>query len=84
MTKPIEGIAWPLRTDRLTLRPATAADAAATWQFRRIEEVARWLTSAPATLDNHRRDFTHPASLAKTLIVEKRGEVIGDLMLAVE
>jgi RimJ/RimL family protein N-acetyltransferase len=27
-------VAWPVRTRRLTLRPATAEDAAATWEFR--------------------------------------------------
>ena len=38
----------------------------------------------PATLDDYRTGFEDPSSLAKTLIVELDGEVVGDLMLAVE
>ncbi|HEY0690819.1 MAG TPA: hypothetical protein VGD71_17490 [Kribbella sp.] len=29
---------------RLTLRPATPDDVEATWQFRRLDDVSRWLT----------------------------------------
>jgi RimJ/RimL family protein N-acetyltransferase len=72
-----------LHTERLTLRPATADDVEATWRFRRLESVSEWLTSAPATLDAYRAQFLGPEWLGKTLIIEHDGEVIGDLMLAV-
>lgn len=88
MTLPVhpvlEGISWPLRTDRLTLRPATRADVEATWRFRRLGDVSRWITRAPGTLEEYRVDFEDVGSLAKTLVVELDGEVIGDLMLRVE
>jgi RimJ/RimL family protein N-acetyltransferase len=81
---PLDSIRWPVRTTRLTLRPATRDDLDATWQFRRLEEVSHWLTRAPATPEEHRAAFEDPDSLDKTLVVELRGEVIGDLMLQVE
>jgi len=81
---PLDGIAWPVRTERLSLRPATTGDVEATWRFRRLESVSRWLTTAVGTLDEHRSLFEKPESLAKTLVIELEGEVIGDLMLAVQ
>jgi RimJ/RimL family protein N-acetyltransferase len=81
---PLDAITWPVRTERLTLRPASRDDLEATWGFRRLEDVSRWLTRAPATLEEYRAGFEDPGSLAKTLIVELDGEVVGDLMLAVE
>ncbi len=84
MDSPLDAVAWPVRTDRLSLRPATADDLEATWQFRRLESVSRWLTSAPSTVEDYRTKFVDPARLATTLVVELRGTVIGDLMLRVE
>jgi RimJ/RimL family protein N-acetyltransferase len=83
MSAPFDAITWPVHTDRLTLRPATIADLDATWQYRRLDEVSRWLTQAPATLEQYRTRFEDPDSLAKTLIVESAGEIIGDLMLQI-
>ena len=84
MTTGLAALSWPLRTDRLTIRPATAGDADATWQFRRREDVSRWLTRADATLEEHRTSFEAPDSLARTLVIERGGVVIGDLMVRVE
>ena len=75
---------WPRRTDRLTLRPATADDAEATWRFRSRADVSRWLSRAPTSLELYRARFEAPDSLAKTIVVERAGEVIGDLMLNVQ
>ena len=80
----LAALAWPLHTDRLTLRPAVPGDADATWQFRRRADVSRWLTRAPATLDEHRSWFEVPDNLAKTLVIERSGAVIGDLMVRIE
>jgi RimJ/RimL family protein N-acetyltransferase len=75
----------PLHTERLTLRPATAGDAEATWRFRRLESVNEWLTGSPATLDGYRALFSEPARLATTVIVARGHDpaapIIGDLML---
>lgn len=75
----------PLRTERLTLRPARPDDADATWTFRQLNSVNEWLTGCPADLDGYRDLFTDPARLATTVIVELRhpavGPVIGDFMV---
>lgn len=84
MSTPLETLTWPVHTDRLTLRPATHEDLEATWSFRRLDDVSRWLTRAPTTPEAHRAAFGTPESMAKTLVVVLDGEVIGDLMLEVE
>lgn len=80
---PLAQLRWPVNTRRLSLRPATADDLDATWKFRRRDDVSLWLTRAPATLDEYRPLFLDPASLAKSLVIELDGDVIGDLMLDV-
>src|SRR4051812_37542007 len=77
---PPSGPERPLYTERLTLRPATADDAEATWRFRRLESVNEWLTGTPADLDGYRELFSEPARLATTVIVTLGHDVIGDLM----
>jgi len=75
-------LARPLRTERLTLRPATLDDADPTWAYRRLDPVNAWLTGCPADLDGYRALFVEPARLATTVIVTLgHGPVIGDLML---
>ena len=76
-------LSWPVTTARLDLRPATADDAEAVWAFRRLPEVVRWMTRAPETFEDHQAVFEQPEYLAKTLIVELEGEVVGDLMLSI-
>jgi RimJ/RimL family protein N-acetyltransferase len=75
----------PLRTDRLTLRPATADDAEATWKYRRLDTVNQWLTGSPADLAGYRRLFSEPDRLAATVIValghRAAAPIIGDFML---
>jgi RimJ/RimL family protein N-acetyltransferase len=77
-------LTWPVRADRLLLRPATAADAEPTWRFRQLESVGRWITAAPATFEDYEAVVAEPERLAKTLVVEHDGTIIGDLMVAVE
>jgi RimJ/RimL family protein N-acetyltransferase len=80
----LDELTWPVQTERLTLRPATVADVEPTWRFRQLEPVSQWLTRAIGSLEDHRSLFEDPDSLAKTIIVELSGEVIGDLMLDVK
>jgi RimJ/RimL family protein N-acetyltransferase len=65
------------------LRAATISDVEATWRFRRLESVSRWLTRAPQDLGEYRRQLTDAKSLAKSLVFEHDGAVVGDLMVAV-
>jgi RimJ/RimL family protein N-acetyltransferase len=80
----LDTVTWPVRTERLTLRPATRDDLEATWRFRRLDVVSRWITRAPTTLAEYRPQFEDPESLARTLVIEHGGAVIGDLMVRPE
>ena len=84
MDDPLLAVSWPCRTTRLSIRRATPADIDATWAFRRLEEVNRWLTRAPASVEEYRDAFVDPDRLVATLVVELDGHVIGDLMLRVD
>lgn len=84
VAEPLARVSWPRRTGRLVLRPARADDAEATWRFRHLEAVGRWLTEVPSDVGAYRESFGDPARLATTLVVELEGRVIGDLMLRVE
>ena len=84
MTSPLDAISWPARSDRLAIRPATLDDLEAMWAYRRIDEVSRWLTRAPASFEEFRPHLEDPEGLAKTLVIELDGAVIGDLMLQID
>lgn len=84
MPQDLSAVPWPVHTERLTIRPATADDVEATWQIRRLPEVGQWLTSAPTVRASYAEHFVDPERLAKTLVIELDGVPVGDLMLAVE
>lgn len=80
----IAALSWPKRTERLSLRPVTAGDLEALWQIRRQESVGRWMTSASVDRRAFREVMADGDRMAKTLVIERDGVVIGDLMLAPE
>ncbi len=84
MANALDAVAWPVRTDRLVLRRATPADVEATWAYRRLPEVGRWLSADSPTLEEYRERVGEPGRLERTLVVELAGVVIGDLMIRVE
>lgn len=75
---------WPVRTDRLLVRPAVAADTAATRAIRARPDVSRWLTSAVGDPASYATRFVEPERLGRTLVVERAGVLVGDLMLRLE
>ena len=83
MGSPLDAVTWPVRTARLSLRRTTPDDLEATWEYRGLAEVGRWLTSASSTVDEYRAMFEDPERLAMLLVVELDGAVIGDLMVKV-
>ena len=81
---PLDAVPWPVHTPRLSIRRATPSDTETTWPYRQLETVGEWISFAPKTLEDYRASFEEPGRLAKTLIIDKDGAVIGDLMLAVQ
>ncbi len=79
-----DDVPWPIRTDRLLIRPVTPADAAAVWRYRQLPAVYDWITTAPAHAPAFEAYFVEPHRQAVTLAVEQDGVVIGDLYLHVE
>jgi RimJ/RimL family protein N-acetyltransferase/catechol 2,3-dioxygenase-like lactoylglutathione lyase family enzyme len=84
MTPALSDLSWPKTTARLTIRPPTADDVEPTWQYRRLPQVGEWITAAPGTVEEYAVHFLDQTRLAKTLIIELDGQVVGDLMLALE
>jgi len=81
----LDDVAFPLRTQRLTIRRARPEDAAAIWAYRRLEPVARFMTALPGPLEDFRTTFTEPDRLGRTLVVELvDGTLVGDLMVRVD
>lgn len=83
-TDPLDGIPWPLRTDRLQLRRAQRPDAEATWAFRRLPEFTQWMTRAPLSFEDYSAQFSDDSSLGRTLVIELDDIVIGDLWVSVQ
>jgi RimJ/RimL family protein N-acetyltransferase len=84
MRPTLDRIEWPVRTERLLLRPGSVDDLEATWRFRRLDEVSRWITAAPTTRAAYGERFVEAERLAKTVIVQLGDVVIGDLMVSIE
>lgn len=74
-------LAWPRRTDRLTIRPTVLADAVADFEIRRDPAVAQWLTTFPSDFAAHEAYFAD--RLGITLAIELAGRFIGQLKIDV-
>ncbi len=75
------GPAWPQLTERLRIRPATPADAQATWAYRRLPESSRWVNSAWKDYESYARSFREPSHLSERLVVEYDGGVVGEVVV---
>ena len=76
-------ISWPRRTDRLTIRPARSGDLRAVFDIRTLPEVGQWMPERPPSYVGFVLRFGELALLARTLVMELDGVVIGDLYLQV-
>ncbi len=53
------------------------------WQYRRLDEVARYMTRLPGPLAEFRESFAEAGRLGVTLIVQRDGQIVGDLMIRI-
>lgn len=80
---------WPVRTERLQVRPMTEADVDAMWEWRRLPEVNRWLGLAPDTIEAFRERYRDPDRLAAMYLIEllpgddSDPRPIGDVMIRI-
>jgi RimJ/RimL family protein N-acetyltransferase len=84
MSRLHDDVPWPVVTDRLVLRPATAADADALYAIRSRPDVAEWVTSAWTDRDDFQSGYVDTARYGKVIVIERDGEVIGELMISIE
>ena len=84
MPQDLSAVAWPVRTERLALRPATPDDVDATYAFRRLPELAEWVTHDVQSRDDYAAMFLAPDRISSTLVMERDGVVVGDLMIRIE
>jgi RimJ/RimL family protein N-acetyltransferase len=77
-------LSWPRRTERLSFRPADAADLAAVFAYRSREDVAQWMPDRPTSYDAWLLQLGKSDVMGRTLVVELDGQVIGDLYLHIE
>jgi RimJ/RimL family protein N-acetyltransferase len=79
----LDRVSWPRRTSRLRLRPATGDDLRALFDIHTQPEVGYWETEHPTSYAAFALRFGERGLLARTLVVELDGVVIGDLYLRV-
>ena len=84
MPQDLSAIAWPVRTERLTIRPCEPGDLEATWRLRSSPGVGEWLTQAHDDREEYEQRFRNPDRMAMILVVKKDGQVVGYAMLVIE
>lgn len=77
----LDRLSWPLRTDRLAVRPATVEDLDALGRIQNLPEVATWLPSSAGTQADYLLRMGRHSLLPRTLAVELGPVVIGELYL---
>ena len=80
---PFERLSWPVRTERLLLRPLEADDVPAVFEIRRQPEVARWMSALPDDYAEFAQAFSDPARTDTMLVMLHGGVLVGDLYVAV-
>jgi RimJ/RimL family protein N-acetyltransferase len=74
-------IAWPVRTDRLTLRPYAPNDLDALWAFEQLPEVQEWLGWAPHSRDELSEAMDSKSSATTHVMVLLGPTIIGHIMI---
>src|SRR5689334_4335187 len=83
-TTTLADLTWPVRTDRLEIRPLREGDADALWAYRRLPEVSMWTGSRSPDRSAFAERYLSPEKLRESLAVEHDGRIVGDLLVTVE
>lgn len=83
MAPTLADLDWPLRTERLVIRPSRADDAEALHAVRTHPLIATWAHSVPTGLPEWQERYRDPAVVGRLLTVEVDGQLAGELMVAV-
>lgn len=87
MPQDLSAVPWPVRTDRLTIRPCTVEDLPPLYEIRRRPEVSEWLPTLPTDRDAFVERLADPERLTRTLTLELghgvHAQVVGDLYLSI-
>ncbi len=84
MNLSLDDLDWPVCTRRLVIRPALDDDEEAMWSYRRLEATSMWLNTLHRDRAAFAAWFHDPAERANTLVIERSGVVIGNLLVRVE
>lgn len=79
----LDQVSWPITTERLSIRRSEESDAAAFQAYRRLPEVAEWLPRLSEDLASVQERFRDEDFRIRTLVIERDGQVIGDLYLSI-
>jgi RimJ/RimL family protein N-acetyltransferase len=77
-------LTWPVRTERLSLRPLQVEDSQAVWKYRQLPEVSLWTGARSPDYAAFEARFLTPERLPESLVVEHDGRIVGDLMITAE
>jgi RimJ/RimL family protein N-acetyltransferase len=80
---PFERLTWPVRTERLLIRPIRPDDLPAIFAIRSQPAVALWLSGAATSYDAFAEEWTSTDRLDTTLAIELGDRLVGDLFLKV-
>lgn len=91
MTDHLAGVAWPLQTERLSIRRVRPDDVEHTWRYRRLPEVGEYIGWWTDSFDEYRERQLQPEREAIMLTIELPAAdpaasptIIGDVMVKVE
>jgi RimJ/RimL family protein N-acetyltransferase len=79
VTPSLDDVSWPVRTERLSVRRSTPADADATWAYRTEPSVAEWTTRLAVDREQYAEWYASPEWLDSRLVIECEGVLIGEL-----
>jgi RimJ/RimL family protein N-acetyltransferase len=81
---PFERVPWPVRSERLTIRPMSPDDLPRLYEIRATPGVSHWLTASPSSYDEFVERSGTPDRMARTLVMDNGRQIVGDLYLAVD